>query len=182
MKNDKSMISLLVKSGRTFNPTTNTWELPLVRKPQKKGIVAPVPNGDADKPILDNCEEGGNLDGSSLWCKITLIGVIRGLNGSGGLMQQHWSKARKEKERFVERIKALNPPKFTGQVRITYTRYCNRYMDWDNMVSTGKFPFDALVKCGVLVDDSPKYVVVLIPKQIISKNKDQRSVILIEAI
>lgn len=130
----------------------------------------------SEMPTIDCIESGEG------WCRITLAGVIKGLNGSSGLMQQHWGKSRKEKEQFTARIKALNPPQFPGPVRLTYTRHTVRLMDWDNMASTAKHPFDGLKHNKVVVDDSPEYIVEFIPKQFKSRNKDQRTEIFIEAI
>ena len=90
--------------------------------------------------------------------------------------------ARKEKERFLERIKTLMPPEIKGKVRVTFTRHTVRLMDWDNMVSTAKFPLDAIKNNGVIENDSPEFIVEFIPKQLKCRRKDQRTEILIEPI
>lgn len=46
-----------------------------------------------------------------------------------------------------------------GQVDIEYHRSGKgALMDWDNLASTSKLFMDALVKCGVIEDDSPKFI------------------------
>ncbi len=135
-----------------------------------------------ENPVMDGIKVIIATEGlyKIVGCRITLAGVISGLNGGSGLMRQHWAVAKKVKEQFVSRIAVLNPPKFPDIVRVTFTRYTIRFSDWDNMVSTGKHVFDSLVKNGVLVDDSPKYIVDFLPKQVKCRRKDQRTEILIE--
>jgi Holliday junction resolvase RusA-like endonuclease len=48
--------------------------------------------------------------------------------------------------------------RFAAQVRIVYTRYSTRYCDWDAIPASLKAVQDALVRCGILVDDSAKYI------------------------
>lgn len=127
----------------------------------------------SDPPISDSIHI---IEG---WVKITLVGLIHGLNGSKGLMQSNFYTSNKEKKKIELRIKALNPPEFNGKVMIIYTRYGSKLMDWDNMCSTAKFPFDGLKNNKVIVDDSPEYIVQFVPKQVKCRRKDQRTEITI---
>lgn len=60
-----------------------------------------------------------------------------------------------------------------GPVKVEYFRNsaANREMDFDNLVSSTKLIFDAIVKAGVLVDDSPKIIQELSHKHILLSRK-----------
>lgn len=128
----------------------------------------------SELPTIDYLEQGEG------WCRIIFAGVIHGLNGSKGLMQQHWAMARKEKEKFTARVKSLNPPQITGQVRLTMIRHTVRFMDIDNLCSTIKLPLDAIRNNKVIQDDGPEIIAEFIPRQVKCRRKDQRTEILIE--
>lgn len=87
--------------------------------------------------------------------------ALPGLNGSKGLMRQHWTSAAKMKEWLLHKVLEADLWCHKGQVKITYTRVAKKKMDWDNCMSSFKHVCDALVKAGVIEDDSPK----LIPEQ-----------------
>lgn len=88
----------------------------------------------------------------------TLPFALPGLNSKGGLMRSHWSSRNKLKEAIQWEIIGQGIVQFEGQVRIEYTRYSKRLMDFDNLAASSKHIFDALVKCGVIADDSPKVI------------------------
>ena len=148
-----------------------------------KKILLPVKTGvkkgrsSNSEPVIKDSIEVGNG-----WCRITLAGVIQGLNGSGGLMQKHWVDISKEKDAFILRVMALRAPKFPGKVRIIYTRFCAQFMDIDNMVSTAKLPLDALKANKVIVDDNPNWIISFTPNQVKCRRKDQRTVVFIEEV
>ena len=100
--------------------------------------------------------------------------VTAGLNGSDGLMQMHWGKTKKLKERLQWEIKALSPRKHKGKVIITYTRASVTAMDWDNHSASFKHWGDALVDCGVILDDKPSIVIEFRPRY--EKAKNNKSV------
>jgi hypothetical protein len=114
--------------------------------------------------------------------KTTIIinGIIDGLNGSSGLMREHWSAAVKKKKKYVKIIKSQTKNKHAGKVVIYYIGYKAVLMDWDNFGASFKHIGDSLVKCGVIVDDSPKYVRPFKMEQITVPRKDQRVEIIIE--
>ena len=87
--------------------------------------------------------------------------ALPGLNGSKGLIRQHWTNARKMKDWLLQQVLEAELRCHKGQVRITYTRVSKKKMDWDNCMSSAKHGLDALVKAGVIKDDSPK----IIPEQ-----------------
>lgn len=128
------------------------------------------------EPIVSDSIEKGEG-----WCRITLAGLIHGLNGSKGLQFSHWTARRKEKEKMLNRIKALNPPIIKGQISVTLTRYGSRLLDWDNLASTGKFPLDGLKNAEVIEDDSPKYIIEFFTKQVKCRRKDAKTEILIKS-
>lgn len=120
-----------------------------------------------------------SFDSDVVSCTIILEGLAPGLNGSKGLMREHWSAKDKRKANYVLRLSVLKLPKF-DKVRITYTLHCSLLMDWDNACASAKSIFDAMVKVGTLPDDSPKYIIEFIPKQIRCRRKDVHTEILIE--
>jgi hypothetical protein len=105
-----------------------------------------------------NVQTGENL--------ITIPILIPGLNGSDGLMQEHFSKVIKKKEQYEAMLLSLRLYKHPGKVRITWTRYTHNLMDWDNHGASFKHIGDSLVAVGCIKDDMPEIVVEFIPKQI----------------
>lgn len=84
--------------------------------------------------------------------------ALPGLNGSKGLIRQHWTSAKKMKDWLLQQVLEAELRSHEGQVRITYTRTSKRNLDWDNLASSFKHVCDALVKAGVIKDDSPKFI------------------------
>jgi hypothetical protein len=115
-------------------------------------------------------------------CLITLAGLAPGLNGSEGLIREHWIAGGKRRDAYVVRIKGLNPPSFKTPVKLTYTRHCSKFSDWDNAAASFKKLGDALQLAGVLMNDSPEFIVEFTLKQVKARQKDQRMEIFIETI
>jgi len=84
--------------------------------------------------------------------------ALPGLNGDKGLIRQHWTNASKMKEWLLHKVLEAELRCHDGQVRITYTRTAKKTMDWDNCMSSFKHVCDALVKAGVIKDDSIKFI------------------------
>lgn len=139
--------------------------------PVKKG--RPSAN---ENPIIDSVSQNGER------CKIVLVGLAPGMNGSDGLMREHWTKGMKRRDAYVARISAMKVWSIDDPVKVTYTRYCSLLSDWDNACASFKKIGDALVLCKVIKDDSPEYITEFIPKQIRCRRKDQRTEIFIEKI
>lgn len=110
---------------------------------------------------------------------IIIPGLISGLNGDHGLIREnHWD-SKKVKDTYISFIKSCTTKKFKGKVKITYTRFTNQLMDWDNHCSSFKHIGDALVSCGVIKEDKPQIVVEFLPKQILVSKNEKRMEILI---
>lgn len=67
---------------------------------------------------------------------IIIKGLIAGLNGSNGLMQEHYSKGIKKKKKYQALIRAQTNNRHKGQVSITYIGYKSVLMDWDNFAAS----------------------------------------------
>ena len=79
------------------------------------------------------------------------------------LMNVHWGKVKKLKDADKAMVATYgrNIPKATGKRRVTFsilTPKGMRKVDPDSILKSG---LDALVCCGLLVDDSDKYVEVM---------------------
>lgn len=83
---------------------------------------------------------------------------MKGMNSSGGLIRGHWSKMKKEKDKILWAIIGQTKNRHKGQVKITYTRWSPKMMDWDNLSSTQKNFLDSLAKAKVIKNDSPETI------------------------
>lgn len=98
------------------------------------------------------------------------------------VMRMHHRERSAEHERYQWIVCAannLNMDYFERCV-ITVARYGARPLDWDNMGGGLKFLLDALVKNKIIKDDNPKCVIELNLRQIKSKRKDEKTVVIIE--
>lgn len=92
--------------------------------------------------------------------------------------RMHWGKRSKIKEKWQWLIKEQNPQKHASSVNITYTRVSTQPMDLDNVGGSFKAIGDALVKGGIIEDDSPDIVQSLtVQWQKAESQKRQRSII-----
>lgn len=107
----------------------------------------------------------------------------------GGVMQR-WRRSQYRKE-WHERVaalvisKKLKPPEPLTRVRMVCIRYSattKGQIDYDNLVYSFKPIIDALVKCGIMVDDNMGVIVEREYRWIKAKRKDQRVTITIEEI
>ncbi len=112
--------------------------------------------------------------------KLVLDELPPGLNGPDGLIREHFAARKKRKDRYFFKIRSQTLNRHTGPVKITYTRYCNRFMDWDNASASVKLLMDCLKDAKIIVDDSPKVVVEFSTKQVLVERKSQRAEIIIE--
>lgn len=117
---------------------------------------------------------------------IKIQGIVQGLNGSTGLMNNHWTNRKKIKQLYCtvieDHLKSGAAKKHEGKVTIEYIGYKSLFADWDNYCASFKFLGDGLVKCGVIKDDSPKIVTQFLPGQVKCKRSEQRVVIIIKDI
>lgn len=92
-----------------------------------------------------------------------------GLNGKDGLMRSHYRKKKIWITRMINDIIPQVDGVFKGRVKITYRRgYLSVPMDKDNVTASAKYWLDALVRCGVIVDDHED-VVELVTEQFKTK-------------
>lgn len=111
---------------------------------------------------------------------ITLAGLTAGLNGDKGLMREHYTAKDRRKKQLVSRLSALTYIEFDCPVKVTYTRYTHRFMDWDNACASFKSIGDALEEVEIIKNDSPEIIKKFIPEQVKCKKIEQRMEILIE--
>lgn len=81
--------------------------------------------------------------------------VAPGLNV---MLREHFSKRKKRKETIQWCIIQQGLVNHKGRVELTYKRTSRRLLDDDNNAASAKSFLDALVKCGVIVDDSRKTI------------------------
>lgn len=114
--------------------------------------------------------------------KIDLPYLMPGLNGTEGLMRQHYREAAKKRERLAWEIRSQKEePTIYEPVPVTYIRHTARLMDWDNACASFKYIGDALTEAGIIGDDSPKIIAEFIPRQIKCRENEQRTEIIIGA-
>ena len=101
--------------------------------------------------------------------------------------REHWRVTHRKKKVYYE--KAEWELKFGGRLRsvklplerptLTATFYVWSKMDPDNAAARMKFPIDALVKFGLLVDDSEKHLdFTEIPRQVIDRKNPRVEIVL----
>lgn len=112
--------------------------------------------------------------------EITFPGKVPGMNGKGGLIRMHWTKKKKLKEAYTWLVRQATKNVHPGKVSIEMIRYsAGVTMDFDNLVSTGKVPLDAIVCAGVIQDDKDGVIVKRSYRQEKCKVLEQRTVITI---
>ena len=96
----------------------------------------------------------------------TIEGRMPGLNEYTKAIGSNYHKGAAMKRRETERAawcaKAARVPRFRGPVRVTFHWFepdSGSQRDVDNVAFAKKFILDGLKMAGVIVDDSPKYVV-----------------------
>ena len=81
-----------------------------------------------------------------------------------GNSRDHWAVSAKKKKAYTAECAIAcqelldNGLVFKSRVRISMDFYVWSLNDWDNLVNRAKWAWDALVKFGIIEDDSPKYV------------------------
>lgn len=100
------------------------------------------------------------------WLLVHVAGIEPpGLNGNDGLLRMHWAGRKRLATRLDLMLRQalsagqIQVEKPKGKVRVTYVRsYRANPMDEDNLAASAKPVLDALVKLGVLANDSPEHV------------------------
>lgn len=112
----------------------------------------------------------------------TLI-VIRDLKLCPSLniaFKEHFSKKSKRRTNLEWEIKSQTRNKHIGKVKITYTRYATRLMDWDNLGGSFKSLGDALISTNVIIEDNPLVIVEFKMRQLRVPKKDVKLTVEIE--
>lgn len=104
---------------------------------------------------------------------ISIDRLLPGLNGKDGLIRQSHFKATKIKAVLLELVKSGQHGTFgNARVKIICTRYyCGTAMDFDNASASFKYLVDAIVKAGIIYDDSPKTIEEWTVKQVAVKSR-----------
>lgn len=85
--------------------------------------------------------------------------VTPGLNSKDGLIRTNQFQQKELKEMCYNAILCTEFKRFKCPVEIIYERQTTgKPMDYDNLVSSGKFWLDGLKKAGVIQDDSPEII------------------------
>ena len=94
------------------------------------------------------------------------------------IMREHYMtrEARINSLCWLIRSQIKSGQSFDTSVIIEYSRYAGRYMDWDNFGASFKFVGDALVRCGIIKDDSPYFISSFRPMQYIEKDSKKKRV------
>jgi Holliday junction resolvase RusA-like endonuclease len=99
------------------------------------------------------------------------------------LLKRHWRTVSNESKKWHSLVRSklhwIHEP--LPKAKLTLTRYSVKEPDFDGLVGSFKYCIDALVKCGVLIDD--KYSVIGESKyrwQKVSKLKEQKIRVQIE--
>lgn len=100
------------------------------------------------------------------------------MNGSDGLIREHFRARKIRVEKLQFEIMAQTRNRHPGKVHVIFTRYTCQPMDWDNHCASFKNVGDALVNAGVIKDDKPEIIVVFEPKQEKVKKRDEETVVL----
>lgn len=85
--------------------------------------------------------------------------VVPGNNGPTGLLRMGWRKRQRLAGQYEWVVAAARLAPMHGPVRLELVRHTiGGQLDFDNLVSTGKLPIDAIVRCGILSDDNPTII------------------------
>lgn len=109
---------------------------------------------------------------------LTFPGLIKGMNGAGGLLRMNWRARKRQRDTWIWFVKGETKNRHPGKVRMDFVRYSSGVeMDYDGLVSTGKLLLDACVMAGVITDDKPSIIAEKDYRQEKCKRSEQRTVI-----
>ena len=152
----------------------------------RKAIIKPISVPRAVKlgrSSLSETTVSDTIEIGEGWVKITLAGLIPGLNGRNGLMSEHWTNRLKRKKAMMWRLTALNPPKFKDIVSISFKSFVSQLSDTeDNLPSKRKVLYDCFSTLGIISGDSPEFIKSIPPEQFKCRRKNQRVEIIIKKI
>ena len=89
--------------------------------------------------------------------------ILHGLPSLQRQVWSHWTKVRRERDQWRDLIAVVTarqrPAKPLQKADVFFTRFSSAEPDYTNMVASYKPIEDALVKLGILRDDSPQVIV-----------------------
>lgn len=92
-------------------------------------------------------------------------------------VKEHWTKRHKRNQRIHIMLLSQNPkPCNDKKPVVEYIRY-GRKMDEDNLATSSKGFIDALIKCRVIEDDSPDYIIREIRQVITNKSSERKTIL-----
>jgi Holliday junction resolvase RusA-like endonuclease len=101
---------------------------------------------------------------------------------------QHWAaRAKSRKEwRWLVRAARLDAKLFLAQpipkARVTITRHGRRVLDTDNLYGGQKILIDCLVREGILENDTPENVELIVKQLVVNATRLTRTTVQIEAL
>jgi Holliday junction resolvase RusA-like endonuclease len=104
------------------------------------------------------------------------------LNGSNGLKRMHWATYTKIRDKWTWLVRQQTKTRYLTPVHITFVRHSSQQPDWDNLYASFKVIGDAMKAAGVLKDDTMQEIVTLTAKWEKSKQKEQKTEIIITSI
>lgn len=93
--------------------------------------------------------------------KIVFNWSLPSLNGSNGILRNHWARRKVAKNKLYYEIRSQTYNRHPGPVTIDVIRYyCGQALDpVDGLPSTMKDCLDMIVKAGVILDDNETIIV-----------------------
>lgn len=112
--------------------------------------------------------------------KLTIPRIPVGPNGPRGLFRMHWSARRRDRQEWTLEIAAAvraapGAPEFcaTGFRNVTIHQVRRRRLDHDNLHASCKHVLDALVSAGLIVDDSPGWITLIVTQEAGKPNRTE---------
>lgn len=111
--------------------------------------------------------------------EITFPGWQPGNNGPKGLLRMGWRNRQRLAQYYDWQVAAARLRAMLAPVRLELVRYsAGGQLDFDNLVSTGKYPIDAIVRAGILPDDNPAVIAERSYTQERAASKDQQRTVI----
>lgn len=85
------------------------------------------------------------------------------------MLRKHWTADRKLKQHWTKlvwvAVHGMKPQRPYSKARITITRVSPRVLDTDNCVGSVKHLCDGLRACGIIADDTPEHVELIVRQE-----------------
>lgn len=112
------------------------------------------------KAVWAPSKMNGDPERMKAW-KLSVSGYqVQGLNGEIGLLRMHWTRRDRYTKTIAQLVRSPGcPPPLKSPVDVVFCRaYRAREMDQDNLAASAKPVLDALRRAGVIEDDSPSHI------------------------